>query len=117
MYAVGRSHPLRPEARDFIAEAVEGRIELVTSCEVLQELLHAYLPVDRLSTFDAAMTLVRGTVREVWSVEDQDVIHARGLADQLPHLQARDLIHTAVCRRRGISQIKTFDRALAAVFV
>jgi uncharacterized protein len=48
IYAVGRSHPLREEAqRFFIRSRKEGK-RLVTSAEVLQELLYVYLPVRRL---------------------------------------------------------------------
>lgn len=116
MYAVGRSHPLRGEARAFLVEGVERRSELVTSAEVLQELLHAYLPVGRLATLDAALELVRGTVREVWAIDEGDVRHARDLAEELPHLGARDLLHVACCRRREVTRVRTFDRALAALF-
>ncbi|MGH8654343.1 MAG: hypothetical protein ACREYE_20220 [Gammaproteobacteria bacterium] len=31
-------------------------------------------------------------------------------------LSARDLLHLACCRRRGIAQIKSFDRGLRAAF-
>ena len=116
MYAVGRSHPLRSEARDFLASSVERRVELGISAEILQEFLHAYLPVDRSATLDAALTLVKATVREIWSIDPDDVWHARGLAAELPHLGARDLLHVACCRRRGVTEVKSFDRALAAVF-
>ena len=116
MYAVGRDHPLKPQARSFLAESLEGGKELVTSAEVLQELLHAYLPVDRLGTLDAALALVVGTVKEVWAVEPDDVDHARGLVEELPHLGARDLLHVASCRRRGVTRVKTFDRGLGAAF-
>lgn len=116
MYSVGRDHPLKSQARSFLGESIEGGQELVTSAEVLQELLHAYLPVDRLGTLDAALALVAGTVKEVWDVEPDDVNHARGLVEELPHLGARDLIHVASCRRRGVSRVKSFDRALAAAF-
>lgn len=116
MYAVGRRHALRPEARAFFTASLEEERSLVTSAEVLQELLHAYLPVDRAATLDAALTLIQGTVREIWPLEPDDVIHARGLADELPHLGARDLLHVACCRRRGVGEVKTFDRALASVF-
>jgi len=116
MYAVGRDHPLKPQARSFLAESIEGRQELVTSAEVLQELLHAYLPVGRLGALDAALALIAGSVKEVWAMEPDDVNHARGLVEELPHLGARDLLHVASCRRRGVSQVKSFDRALAAAF-
>jgi uncharacterized protein len=54
MYAVGREHPLREEARAFFLEQLRTSEVLVSSAEVLQELLHAYLPVNRLETLDAA---------------------------------------------------------------
>ena len=56
------------------------------------------------------------TVRDVWPIEAEDVMHARGLADELSHLGARDLLHLACVRRRGASEVKTFDRGLAAAF-
>jgi uncharacterized protein len=116
LYAVGRSHPLREEARSFFLERVETGEVLVSSAEVLQELVHAYLPVDRLSTLDAALELARSRLAEVWPVEREDVELARSLVDRYPGLGARDLLHVASCTRRGVTRVKTFDRALAAAF-
>lgn len=118
MYAVGRSHPLRTEARRFFTESIAGGDddELVTSAEVLQELMHAYVTVSRWSTLDAALALIARTAREVWPVEAEDVMSARSLADELHHLGARDLLHLACCRRRGVTRVQTFDRGLAAAF-
>lgn len=114
MYAVGREHPLREEARARLFAAVERGAPLTTSAEVLQEMLHAYLAVGRHATLDAAFTLVEGCVDEVWSIEAADVRLARALDGDHPDLSARDLIHLACCRRRGVSNVITFDRALAA---
>jgi predicted nucleic acid-binding protein len=115
MYAVGRAHPLKPAARKFFEEAVESRaMRLCTSAEVVQELLHAYLPVNRLETLDAALTLVRATVDDIWSIEVEDVWLARTLVDGYPALGARDLLHLACCRRRNLTEIKSYDRALSA---
>ncbi|MBN2497230.1 MAG: type II toxin-antitoxin system VapC family toxin [Deltaproteobacteria bacterium] len=117
MYAVGRQHPLRDEARAFFRQAIEReRSGLCTSAEVLQELLHAYLPVERLETLDAAVMLAEACIEEVWPVEPEDVRLARDLVDRYQSLGARDLLHLASCRRRGVADIKTFDRALAAAF-
>lgn len=115
MYAVGGEHPLREEARRRLFEAVERRTPLVTSAEVLQEMLHAYLPVGRQASLDAALTLVSGCVTDVWPVEAADVHLARALDDEHPGLSARDLIHVACCRRRGVPDAMTFDRSLVAV--
>lgn len=114
MYSVGGPHPLRAEARSFFADAIEEGTPLATSAEVLQELLHAYLPVGRLDTLDAALALVERCVGVVWPVEAEDARLARLLADQHEGLGARDLIHLACCRRREVTAVKTFDRALSS---
>ncbi len=58
MYAVGRPHPLREPARTFFAACNRDRVPLVTSAEVVQELLHAYLGVGRTAMLDAALMLI-----------------------------------------------------------
>lgn len=117
MYAVGRDHPLRAEARTFFEAAMKSdRNELCTSAEVLQELLHAYIPVARWETLDAALTLAQSCVPTVYSIDAEDVRAARLLADGHPELGARDLIHLAVCRRHSVGGMKTFDSGLAAAF-
>ena len=114
-YAVGRPHPLREDAREFFAHALAEQLSLMTSVEVMQELLHMYLPVRRMDTLDAAYGLIEGRLSQVLPMESEDVRLARLMADVYPELDARDLIHLAVCQRRGIREIKTFDRALDAV--
>lgn len=115
MYAVGRPHPLREQARDLLRDGLARGQRLVTSAEVLQELLHAYVPVGRLETLSAALTLARSQA-EVVPLEEADVVTARDLTTTHPGLGARDLAHLAVCLRRGASHLLTFDRGLAAAF-
>ena len=114
MYTVGGAHPLKDPARAFFREARRGRTPLCTSAEVLQELLHVYLRAERLEALDAAWSLVTGFGFDVWALEPEDVELARQLAEAYPGLQPRDLCHLATCRRRGVREIKTFDRALGA---
>ncbi len=115
MYAVGRPHPLRDEARSFFEAAMaKDRSDLCTSAEVLQELLHAYIPVARWETLDAALTLAESCIPRIHPIDGADVKTARVLAEANPQLGARDLIHLAICRRYSVTEIKTFDRALAA---
>lgn len=117
MYAVGRAHPLRDPARAFFAQHLPGAAtQLCTSAEVPQDLMHAYLPVSRHATLDAALELVEASIEVVWSLEPEDVLLARSLARERPSMSARDIIHFACCQRRGVKRIKTFDRALAASF-
>ncbi len=114
MFAVGREHPLRGEAREFFEVNLDSG--LCTSAEVLQELIHAYLPVQRMATLDAAFTLVERCVPQIFSVEATDVRSARLLVDRYPELGSRDLLHLAICRRHDVKKLKTFDRALGAAF-
>ncbi|MEQ8860368.1 MAG: type II toxin-antitoxin system VapC family toxin [Pseudomonadales bacterium] len=116
MYAVGRAHPLKAAAREFFESALAEQRCLCTSAEVLQELLHAYLPVGRMQTFEDALALVQRFAVEVWPLEAADVTAAGALVAQFPALGARDLCHLTSCRRRNVSAIKTFDRGLASAF-
>ena len=114
VYAVGRPHPMRGPARQLILDAARGSEALVTSCEVLQELLHIYVPVERLETLDKAWTLATSRVVDIWSIEPDDLALARSSITRHPELSARDLLHLACCRRRGVGRVHTFDRALRA---
>jgi uncharacterized protein len=115
MYAVGRPHPLRGSAREALRDALRGSFPMATSAEVLQELLHAYLPVGRLATLDAALRLAND-LAHVWPVEREDVNAAWALITRHPGLSPRDLLHLATCERHGVTRVLTYDRHLAAAF-
>ncbi|MFV2074205.1 MAG: type II toxin-antitoxin system VapC family toxin [Thermoanaerobaculales bacterium] len=114
VYAVGRPHPLRDPARRVLLDAAHGSEALVTSCEVLEEFLHVYLPVERIETLDKAWTLATSRAVDIWSIEVDDLALARSSIVRHPELPARDLLHLACCRRREVRRIHTFDRALRA---
>ena len=115
MYAVGGSHPLRQVSRDRLNDHVRNERPLATSAEVLQELLHAYLPVGRIATLDAALRLARD-LSTVWPVTAEDVEDARSLHVRHPGLSARNLLHLAVCHRRSVTGMLSFDRSLSAAW-
>jgi predicted nucleic acid-binding protein len=116
MYAVGGEHPLRAKARNFFRGALKDGTPLATSAEVMQELLHAYVPVERWAVLDDALALVESRISTVWPVEADDVRLARTLTGTHGALGARDLLHLACCVRREVALVKTFDRRLAAAF-
>ena len=117
MYSVGLEHQFKQISREFFDTSALNGTPLVTSAEVLQELLHAYLPVNRLNELASAMSVVTRYNIEVWPLERDDVILAWQLRDEHPNLSARDLCHLASCRRRGISEVMTFDQSLRGAFV
>lgn len=116
VYAVGKPHPLRAEAQSFFMKSSRNGRRLVISAEVLQELLHVYLPVGRIETLDAALELATNGIDQVIPISGETVIQARHLADKYPGLTARDLLHLSVCQTHKIAEIKTFDRNLNAAF-
>ncbi len=115
VYAVGRPHPLREPARALLGDHLTASTPLATSAEVLQELMHVYLPVGRLETLDAALALAND-LTTVLPVDASDMRAARDLVARHPGLGARDLLHLAVCARHGVTQLLSFDRALMAAF-
>ena len=115
IYAVGREHPLREPAQMMLRERLDQNVPMATSAEVLQELLHVYLPVGRTETLDAALRLV-ADLTVTWPIEGSDVLAAHDLAASQPGLGARDLLHLTVCRRHGADELLSFDRALVAAF-
>ncbi len=50
----------------------------------------------------------------MWPVQREDVRLARVLVGSYPALTGRDILHLACCQRHEVTQVKTFDRALAA---
>ena len=116
IHHVGRSHPLRHRAREFVAHALERDDRLVTSAEVVQELLHFHRRSRRESVLRDAFTLVDRIVEAVWPVERADIELAWQLADRHPGLDTRDLVHLACCLRREPRDLMTFDRGLAAAW-
>ncbi len=108
VYAVGRPHPLREPSRAFFETSAGSAGDLVTSAEVMQELLHLYARQRRRTTLDAALRLIT-SIPTIWPVTPADVLLARSLADRHPDLRARDLVHLACCRRRGVASIRTYD--------
>ena len=115
IYAVGNPQPLRDPARKFFADCQAEGVRLITSAEMLQELVHVYLRVGRLDALDAATTLATDTCVEISSLEAADVALARRLHERYPKLTSRDLCHLACCQRRGLRNLKTFDSGLRDV--
>jgi hypothetical protein len=114
MYLVGADHPNKEIARRLLERAVNDGEPLVTDAEVLQEILHRYVAIDRRDAIEPASAALLGVVDEVYPVERADVERARRIVLET-RLSARDAIHVAIMRRRAIVRILTFDRAFDEV--
>jgi uncharacterized protein len=115
MYLVGAAHAHKVDAQRLLERSIAAGERLVTSAEVLQEILHRYVAVDRRDAIQPALDAVLGVVDEVFPIERVDVEQAKRVLDGTPGLSARDALHVAVMRRREVSRIMSFDRGFDEV--
>jgi predicted nucleic acid-binding protein len=115
MYLVGAAHPHKADAQQLLETAIAAAERLVTSAEVLQEILHRYVAIGRRDAIQPAFEALLGVVDEVISIELADVERARQYVLGLSELSARDALHAAVMARNDIELIMTFDSAFDAV--
>lgn len=115
MYLVGAPHPLKDAARAAIERCVNRGERLVTSAEVMQEILHRFVAIKRPDAIQAALDVLAGVVDDVLSIEAVDVTNARDVLLSRAHLSARDALHVAVMKRHGIERVLSFDAGFDTV--
>lgn len=115
MYLVGQPHPLKDRARALLEQIVVQGTTLVTSAEVMQEIVHRYQAIRRLDAMRAALEVLTGLVSEVHPVDRRDVLRAVGVLERVPALSARDALHVAVMERHGVRDILSFDAGFDVV--
>lgn len=109
MYLVGAAHPHKSDARRLMENLVSDRLRLVSDTEVLQEILHRYVAIDRRDMIQPAFDALLGIVDEVFAVDQATVERAKQIVMGNRRLSARDAVHLAVMERHGIGRIFSFD--------
>ena len=109
MYLIGGEHPHKVDSRRLLERAIAEKRRLVTDAEVLQEILHRYVAIERRDAIQPCFEVLLEIVDEVLPVDLQIVEGARDVVIGHPSLTARDAIHLAVMREHGIEQILSFD--------
>jgi predicted nucleic acid-binding protein len=115
MYLVGAPHPNKEAARRALELIITRGERMVTSAEVLQEILHRYHALKRTDAIQPALDALLGVVDEVYAVELEDVQRAKDVMMGMAKLSARDALHVAVMKRRGITRVLSFDVGFDAV--
>jgi len=110
MYVAGRDHPLRPPARRFMARVRAGKVEAVTSTEVLQEILYRYVGLGRPDLAHEVYELFVELCTAVLPVTLADTDRARELLRTVEGLSVRDAIHAGVALNHDLLRIASFDR-------
>jgi uncharacterized protein len=109
MYLVGAPHPHKSDAQQWLERLVSERQRLVTDAEVLQEILHRYVAINRREAIQPAFEALLGIVDQVLSVDLAAAERAKEIVLGRRQMSARDALHLAVMERHGIDRILTFD--------
>jgi len=109
MYLVGSPHPHKADAQRLLEAAIAAGERLVTDAEVLQEILHRYVAIDRRDAIQPAFDAILGVVDEVFAIRIADVESAKTIVLGRRGLSSRDALHAAVMGREGATRIMSFD--------
>lgn len=109
MYLVGAAHPNKNAAQRLLEACIRRSERLVTDAEVLQEILHRYVAINRRDAIQPAFDALLKVVDHVYPVEPADVERAKTTLLGITPLSARDALHVAIMQRYEIESILSFD--------
>lgn len=109
MYLIGAEHPNKYRTQRLLDEAISREQQLLTSAEVLQEILHRYGALDRLEAIQPAFDVLLAIVDAVLPVDLAAIQIAKRIMMGRLGLSARDALHVAVMEQAGIGRIMSFD--------
>jgi predicted nucleic acid-binding protein len=108
MYLVGAPHPHKADAQRLLESAIAGRERLVCNVEVLQEILHRYVAINRREAIQPAFDVLTGVIDTFFPVERGDVERAKTIVYG-KRVSARDALHLATMERHRVARIMSFD--------
>ncbi len=111
MYIVGTAHPHKFDAARLLEGAAANRERLVTDAEVLQEIIHRYVAIDRRQAIQSGFDALLAVADEVFAIDLAVVERAKGIVLRYPALSARDAIHVATMQLHEVTRIMSFDAA------
>jgi len=109
MYLVGAPHPHKADAQRLLENLISRRQRLLTDAEVLQEILHRYVAINRRDAIQPAFDALLGIADEVLVVDRSAVVRAKEIVMGHTQVSARDAVHLAVMEQHGIERILSFD--------
>jgi predicted nucleic acid-binding protein len=109
MYLIGAPHPHKSDAQRLLEKLVSDRQRLVTDSEVLQEILHRYVAIDRRDASQPAFDALLGVVDQVLAVDREAAERAKQILLGHRQLAARHAVHLAIMEHHGIERILSFD--------
>jgi predicted nucleic acid-binding protein len=109
MYLVGAPHPHKADAQRLLEKLISDRQRLVTDAEVLQEILHRYVAINRREAIQPAFDALLGIADQVLPVDAAAAGRAKEIVMGHRQMSARDALHLAIMEHHGIERILSFD--------
>ncbi|MBV9074926.1 MAG: type II toxin-antitoxin system VapC family toxin [Acidobacteria bacterium] len=115
MYLVGSAHPHKLDAQRLLAQLAGERRRLVTDAEVMQEILHRCVAINRRDAIQPTFDVLLSLVDEVFAIERATAERAKQIVLAYPRVSAREAIHVAVMENHGINTLLSFDRGFETI--
>jgi uncharacterized protein len=109
MYLVGAPHPHKVDARRLLEKFISDRERLVTDAEVLQEIMHRYVAINRREAIQPAFDSLLEIIDEVFAIDQAIAERAKEIILGHARISARDAIHLATMERHKVGRIFSFD--------
>lgn len=109
MYLIGAPHPHKADARRLLEKLISEHEVLVTDAEVLQEILHRYVAINRRDAIQPAFDALLGITDQVFAVDQEAAERAKEIVMGHALLSARDALHLAIMEKQQIGRILSFD--------
>jgi hypothetical protein len=109
MYLIGAPHPHKIDAQRLLDTLIGSRERLVTDAEVLQEILHRYVAINRREFIQPAFDFLFRIVDQVFPMDQAAAERAKEIVQGHLQLSARDAMHLAIMQQHEVDRIFTFD--------
>ena len=109
MYLIGAPHPHKSDAQKLLEKCIAEGERLVTDAEVLQEILHRYVAIERRDAIQPAFDALLGIADEVLAIDRATAQRAKEIVMGRRQMSARDALHLAVMEQHGIKHVLSFD--------
>lgn len=110
IYASGKDHAYKVPSVGFLEKMAKGKIEVMISSEVLQEILYRFCVIKARKDGLVLCQKVVSLCPVIFPVTREDAVLAAKLMEQNDKLGPRDAIHCAVMKNNNISTIVSYDR-------
>jgi predicted nucleic acid-binding protein len=99
----------------YSPQFINDKIELITSVESFQEIIHRYRAINDSEYLGRAYEALEELSEIIVDISKSDVDKARLIAAEHLKLSSRDCLHIAIMRKCNCKKIWTFDKGFECV--